>query len=391
MRTLHAYVTRQVVATLLMTVLVFTFVLLLGNVLKEILTFLINGQATLLHAGQAVVLLIPFVLVFALPMGLLTATLLVFGRFSADQELTAMRASGVSLVALITPVLLLSVAMSGVSALINMRVAPQCRVAYLRLLDTVVLSRTDLVLPEKTFIYEFPRRIVYIDEIEGPQLKNILIYNLDSDGKVGSYVRASDGHVQFDRATQVIQVQLLDAWSVTLGESNQIPVTAYAAESLITYTNKAEARKERSTKITDMTFAQLQNELREMEKRILSPAPLAKVPRDQRQAKWREMQQQRGDLTLPIRVQMHRQIAFAFASIAFTLVGIPLGIRTHRRETTFGIAMALILAVAYFSFCILGQSLDNRPDCYPHLLLWAPNFLFQAIGVVLLWRANRGI
>src|SRR2546423_1693094 len=204
---------REILATLLMTVAVFTVVLLLGNVLKEILTMLVNRQTTFLMAAHAIGLLIPFVLVFALPMGMLTAALLFFGRFSADQELTAVRASGVSLVALITPIFLLSFALSGVCAIINLEVAPQCRVAYKRLL-ALGITRLGASLPEKTVIKDFRGLIVYAEKVNGTNMSDIRIYQLGAQN-VESYVRASSGTVQADPSDpNVVHVRLFDAWRV---------------------------------------------------------------------------------------------------------------------------------------------------------------------------------
>src|SRR5687768_16059520 len=280
MRTLHGYLTRQIVATMVMTVVVFTFVLLLGNVLKEILGMLVNRQATLLMALQAIGLLIPFVLVFALPMGLLTATLLVFGRFSADQELNAVRASGVSLVALITPVLLLSAVMSIVSAWVNLEIAPKCRVAYKRLLVNVGLSQAGLLLPEKTFIKDFPDKIVYIGKIDGSDLKDVLIYNLNPEGKVDYYIRAKEGKLETDQANQVIHVQLTDAWRVGLMEDSEVPVPVFAAESSLSYTNQPDEVKMDKMQLSDMTFRELQSQLRLLESRVRYLGPL-ELTRDQ--------------------------------------------------------------------------------------------------------------
>ncbi len=388
MKTLHVLLTRQVLATVLMTVAVFTFVLLLGNVLKEILSLLVNRQADLPRVLQAIGLLIPFVLAFALPMGLLTATLLVFGRFSADNELTAARASGVSLLALITPVLILSVAMSCVCAIVNLQLAPRCRVAYKHLLFSLGVEKLTALLPERTVLRNFPGFIVCFREMDGEHFKHILIYELDKEGKVQGSLQAARGRLTRDAARRKLRLQLFEVWKVWAdpdGEHRPGYSEEYEFELDLV------APTEREPSISDLTFWQLQKRMRQLE-RQLSWAPRRGTlsPEALREEK-RRLEEQKDDLLEPFRVHLHRQASFSFACIGFTLVGIPLGIRAHRRETSAGVAMALVLVLLYYSFIILAQSLDNRAEYYPHLIVWLPNFLFQAVGVVLLWRANRGL
>jgi lipopolysaccharide export system permease protein len=143
--------------------------------------------------------------------------------------------------------------------------------------------------------------------------------------------------------------------------------------------------------ISDMTFTQLWDELHDMERRLSVPRPIGNMTKEQLRGRKFQLQLGLEELTEPVRFQMHRQAAFSFACLGFTLVGIPLGVRMHRRETNLGIGVALILVALYYSFILLGQSLDTRPEWAPHLMVWLPNFIFQAVGAVLLWRVNRGV
>jgi len=231
LKTLHIYLTRQVFASLVLTVAVFTFVLLIGNVLKEVLPMLISGHARLDTVFQAVGLLVPFVWVFALPMGLLTAMLLVFGRFSADQELTAARASGISLLSLITPVLILSLLCCALSAWINMQLGPQCRVAYRNLffkLSGELMNSTQL--PEGQFIRDFPGYIFYTEKNRGGKLEDVMIFVLQNETNVTTTVRAPRGMIELDAPNKQFVLHLFDARSVTTGEHVDIgssPETVY--------------------------------------------------------------------------------------------------------------------------------------------------------------------
>ncbi len=391
MKTLHAYLTRQVLASLLLGMAVFTFVLLIGDGLKEILPLLISGQVRPGTVLEAIGLLIPFFWVYALPMGLLTATLLVFGRFSADQELTAARASGISLLSLVTPVLLLSLFCCGLSAWINMDLGPRSRVAFKEL---TFRARADLArfqLPERQFIRDIPGYIVYVDQNHRGDLKDVIVFVLQHGTNVATTIRAPQGRLKVDAQNKALMLELLNAQTVKINPNGSSTINFFKGWSSYTYQLPSTDKPAYHPAISDMTFWQLQNELDDLNRKLSLPPELDEVGPDGRPMQSQEAQKQREDLTEPLRVEMHRQVAFSFACFSFTLIGIPLGIRVHRRETNVGIAMALILVLIYYAFIMLGESLSARPEFAPHLIFWLPNFIFQAVGAVLLWRANRGI
>ena len=387
-KTLSKYLIREILVSLLMTVAVFTFVVLLFNVLKEILPLLVSGEVSLWLVLKAVGFLIPFACVYALPMGFITAALLVFGRFSADQELTAARASGISLFSLISPVLLLSLFCCGLSAWFNMDLGPRSRVAYINLKGQVRSELGRVQLPEGKVINDFPGYVFYAAKNRGGNMEDVRILKFGNETNAETTLRAPRGRLELDQPNKQIVLHLFDARTVTFSGAH-ISIGSSPELTLNFDLNEATNRPY-NPKISDMTFWQLRDELNDLEKKLGSPPVMEEASSEELRAQLREAEKQRSDLTEPVLVEMNRQIAFSFACFGFTLIGIPLGIRVHRRETNVGVAIALMLVLVYYAFIMLGEALSARPEFVPHLILWLPNFIFQAIGLVLLRRVNRG-
>jgi lipopolysaccharide export system permease protein len=401
MKTLHLYVLRQALSTLVMTVCVFALILLLGNILREILALLVNRQASPFLILEAIALLLPWIMAYVLPFALLTAMLLLFGRLSADNELTAMKASGISLLSLIMPLLLLALVMSGLCAWFNLKITPESRVTYKRLLVKLGLQNTDTLITEERIITEIPDLIIYVRKKSGDILEDVRIYNLDKDTReIVTRTSAAKARIKWDLPANNVVFELFDGFTERL-RFEEVPVyepaPALAPSSLSQtnllgqITNVPTARVIGKTRIRHWDFAQFGS--------FEEPAKLPNME-SSRGKKISEMSfaelklelaryRQQGISVTPILVYMHRQIAFSFASFGFTLIAIPLGIRAHRRETSIGMAISLLLALVYYSFLILSEALQMRDRLHPHLLVWIPNLLFQLLGATLLYRANR--
>jgi len=315
-------------------------------------------------------------------MGLLTATLLIFGRLSADQELTAVRAGGISLLSLISPVLLLSVALCIVSALVNMEIGPRCRVAYKKLIFNLRVELSNAQLPEGRVFKDLPGYLFSVGKNRKGDLRDVIVY----DAARKMTIQAPRGRLEVDTPNQQLNLHLYDARGLTWTSGQPM----FLGDTVLPIPLNPKEKGRLTQRVSDMTFSQLWTELQEVERQLnlaLPLTPATEVPLTKKND-WRRQQK---ELTSRLQVQIHEQVAFSFACFGFALVGIPLGIRMHRRETNIGVAIALVLVAIYYSFVVLAKALDVRPEFAPHLIVWLPNFIFQTLGAVMLWRANRGV
>jgi lipopolysaccharide export system permease protein len=266
-----------------------------------------------------------------------------------------------------------------------MELAPNSRSAYKSIFLKFTAGFSAAQIPEGRHIKDVPGYIFFVGENRNGKLQDVLVYDLGQGTNPPSSWHAARGEVQTETegTNRWLILNLYEVRGVVFQDDRAAMTAVDHFPFKYDLTRFDNVRG--YTSIKGMSFTQLREELESVAERV----------RDQsRQVAGPERRQfvatQLATLLTPVQVQMHRQVAFSFACFGFTLIGIPLGIRVQRRETNIGFAIALVLVMVYYSLVLLGLSLDNHPGWYPHLLLWVPNLLFQGMGAVLLWRANRG-
>lgn len=390
MRTIHTYIVKQVIKNLIMTVFVLTMLFLIGNALKDVMLLVSSHQVPISVVAKSIFYLLPFVMVYVLPIAFLTSTLLVFGRLSADQELTAMRASGISLVSIIYPVIILSLFFSFGCAWINLDLGPKGRVAFKKLLFEAGQQDLKNSIPEGRFITDFPGNVLYVGKVGEASLSNVLFYQLKEGRKVLD-VRASKAEIIDDPSSDFFVIRFINPTIFRRQGNDYISISTFQSDPKQMGSDgsgESEASFEkwypvmtdemeisfprpsvdtfRKIKLSEMTYHQLVNEYKTLKASGMSKADL-----------------------IPVKMHLHEKSSFSFASLGFTLLGIPLGIQAHRRDTSSGVVIALGMMLLYYGILIAAKSMEGQTQIAPHLLLWVPNLLFQFLGVFLILRKNK--
>jgi lipopolysaccharide export system permease protein len=356
MRILRNYILKETLGPFLFALLVFTFVMLMGNLIK--LTNLVIAKGVSIFAvGKMFVYMIPYLLGYTLPMATVTATLLAFGRLSADNEIVAMRASGISCYRIGLPLIVLGLIASLFSVPLNDKILTYTHFASRKAVKQIGLKNPAAYLEAGTFIRHFSNYIIFIYDIDGNVLNNIRIYQ-PQEGRPTRTIIADKGIFIPYPQKNLVKLKLMNGSSDEPNPDD--PNTFYKLNFKTYYLNlelgESGAGGKIDKKVKEMTIRELRQRINELN------------VRDNKSVS-------------PLLTEIHKKLSMAFAPLALVFVGIPLGMHIRRREKSANFGLGLVLILGYYVLYTLGQVLSLK-GILPGLSVWLPNAVMVFVGII---------
>ena len=375
MRKLNQYLVKDFLTVFAVAMLLITFAFTIGAIYKAI-DIMARGIAIDV-VGRFFLYNIPYSLAYSIPISALFSTLLIFGRLSADSEISAMKSSGLSMWQIASPIVLISLVLVGICLYNNCVVYPSTTYANRRLIKGLGVEDPIKLLEEGRFIREFPGYMIYVGKKSKIRVRDLVVYEVDRDsGEVTGSIRAGSGIMTADREQGELKIDLFDVRieipdADAPGDTGQVRYVNARNYPIRLDFNELMGSSKVSKKRKNMTLSELAYRIRNVE----MENPLLK-PEDRRIEHARNL------------VEANQRLALAMSPFMFVLIAIPLGITSHRKESSIGMVMSLGIMFVYYIFMILSDTFDESPQLYPWLIPWIPIIGGQIGGFLLLRRAN---
>lgn len=361
MKIIERYVLQSFLSAFFLSWLVLSFVLTIGLLVK-ITQYIIEGLPA--HSiGLFMLVGFPGTLTLTVPIALLVSALLVFSRLSADSEIAAMRACGINLMRIMKWPILVGVACAALGIYVNNEIVPRSHEVgrNMRSLISVEVG-LDLLEPGR-MIDDFPDLKIYFQRKEGNWLHDLLIFD-SRDSQGTREIRAEKALVSTNGSDVVLDMYKVRVDPIEVGR----PGVA-VADRFQHVIPEAMRRRSYMRKEKDFRYWELHQAIKDIRANVRG------YTRDMRR------------LLLSVhRTEYHTRFVYAFASICFVMIGVPLGIKTHRKESTIGMAVSLVVSMVFYLFVILAQSLDKTYLAAPYILVWIPVAACGALAAYLIPR-----
>lgn len=351
-KTLYLYLIKEITAPFLLGMGVFTLVLLMGKLLR-LAEMVIAKGVPLGDILRLVLSMLPSFCLVTIPMAFLLAVLLAFGRLSADSEVTAMKACGVSLYGMLPPVLAFAVAAYLATMFVTLFALPWGNVSFKRLMYDIVETRATLNIKERVFNDEFRGVVMYVDRFDRQErrLSGVLVQD-ERNADEPSTIFAKSGIIATDPERKVIRLRLQDGDIHRAIGKTGYRLVEFAAYDLALDLSRASAGVKRSE--GEMTLAELRERITHSEEGV-------------------------GKRTLLL--EFHKRFSLPFACFVFALVGVPLGVQNRRSGKGSGFSLAIAILLLFYILLSAGENLGEKGILPAAVAIWLPNLLFLLMGV----------
>lgn len=361
MRILRNYFLKEFITHLFLALGVLTFVMMLGNLIK-IADLVINKGVDILSVVKVFLFMMPYLLTYTLPISALSATLLSLGRFSSDNEIITIKASGVNIFSLFLPLFIVGLILSLILVVFNDRVIPYAHYASRKTLIEMGIKNPAAALEPGVFINSFEKYIIFVYRIDQNKLTNVRIYEPQGDSKPTRTIVAKRGEFIAVPEKKIVKLKLIDGTSDEADPQN--PANFYKLNFKTYFMTLNLGQAQNSGKIEkkpkDMTIKELKEEVKRMASGGINPIPLL--------------------------TEINEKVSLAFSCLAFILLGIPLAIITRRREKSINFGIVFLIVGLYYLLLMGSEAMSLQGNINPAIAMWIPNILLGIIGAFLTYR-----
>lgn len=382
MKTLERYVFGAFLSSFFLAFLVLSFVLTVG-LMVQIVRYMLQGIPVDL-VGRFAFVSFPETLQWTIPLALLVASVLVFSRLSADSEIAAMRACGVNLLTVMRAPLLFALFCTVMGLFVNNEIVPRGHQIRRDLARRISVGAGLELLEPGRVIDDFPKVKIYFEEKEGNWLRDLIVLDF-SNPRVDRMITASKALVTSEGRDVVLDLHGMTVDPLDENNPGMARATRFQYRVKDALKDRTYKRREK-----DFRFFEILSEIRLAKADVRDPQAAAERRAREGRAKGavaKELKLVKKSLKSQLsnlRTEFQKRLVFAFASICFVLVGVPLGIRAQRRESSIGIAIALVTALGYYLVVILMTSLEKNYAVRPDLLIWLPVVLCATLASYLI-------
>src|SRR3954471_24159051 len=368
-RRLNQYIITEILGPLGLGFVVYTFILLIRFLFQSAEMIIRRGLPASM-VGQLLLTTLPNIVVLTLPMSLLFGTLIAVGRLSSDSELIAMRASGLSLLTLYRPILLLSGLLTLLNTGLMVYALPWGNHSLQELRLEITTQSVAQQVEPRVFYEEWEGKVVYVFEVPqgSKRWKGVFLAEAIPSTEKNQITTADWGEILVDPAGEQLILRLYNAvqHKVDLSAPDRYEISRHRRLDLVLddqFTSEQKAKLSASKGIRELNLG----ELRDLES---DPS----TDSEQRNL---------------ARVEIHKKFSIPAACLVFGLFALPLGINNRRGGKASGFALSIGILIVYYILLNNGEEAAHFGRAPAWFAMWFPNILLAAFGVFLLVRRNH--